>query len=342
MLAGAQARDGALVVGAAGQVVAAQALDRDDRAAAQQRRGGRDRVARVGARARRSARRAARTPGRRSAGRGSGGRAGPRTRRRQAAHIAKPAMVVQRPVVGHAADDREARPAVGAVDERVAVAAVGRVDAARAGSRRRSRCRARRAPRGAPPASLLARSRSRGSPVGRRRRSDGRRRSTRASGGASAAQPREERVDRRRLALDLDHDAARRRCSTYPARPSSRGQAVHERPEADALHDALDAHRDRVAAAARPPRSPGSSANSRAARAGGRLRLLDARDVLRRRDDHVVGQALGGDPPAVVADQRDRRAGRAGGPRASAAMHVAPSRRWSTARAATSPGRRRR
>ena len=33
-------------------------------------------------------------PGRRSAGRGSGGRAGPRTRRRHAAHIAKPAIVV--------------------------------------------------------------------------------------------------------------------------------------------------------------------------------------------------------------------------------------------------------
>ena len=115
----------------AGEVVAADALDRDDRAGDQQRGGCRERV-RLGVELepvavdQPSARPAA--PGRRSAGRGSGGRAGPRTRRGSAAHISKPAIVVQRPVVRDAADDREPRAAVGAVDERVAVAAVGGVE----------------------------------------------------------------------------------------------------------------------------------------------------------------------------------------------------------------------
>ena len=45
-----------------------------------------------------------------------------------AGHIEKPAIVVRRPVVRHAAHDGEARPAVRAVDEGVAVAAVGGVE----------------------------------------------------------------------------------------------------------------------------------------------------------------------------------------------------------------------
>ena len=83
VLARAQRGDGRLVVGAAGEVKAADALDRHDRAGAQRRGRGRDRVGRRGAgrgrRRGRAAARAARTPGRRSARRGSGGRAGPRT-----------------------------------------------------------------------------------------------------------------------------------------------------------------------------------------------------------------------------------------------------------------------
>ena len=78
-LAGAQRGDRRLGVRAAGQVVAADPLDRDDRAGAQQRRGGRHGVAAgIGPR-RAPAARAGRTPGTRSARRGSGGRAGPRT-----------------------------------------------------------------------------------------------------------------------------------------------------------------------------------------------------------------------------------------------------------------------
>src|SRR4051794_36113265 len=38
-----------------------------------------------------------------------------------------------------------------------------------------------------------------------------------------------------------------------------------------------------------------------------RLRLLDARNVLRPRHDHVIGERLGRHPPAVVADHRDGR-----------------------------------
>src|SRR5512133_657817 len=39
---------------------------------------------------------------------------------------------------------------------------------------------------------------------------------------------------------------------------------------------------------------------------GARLCLLDPRDVLGATDDDVVGEALGGDPAAVVPDHRDR------------------------------------
>ena len=81
VLAGAQGRHGPLVGGDAGQVIAADPLDRDDRPG-EERRGRRGQ--RVAARARGPRRRAAAAAGRRrrtrSAGRGSGGPRGPRTR----------------------------------------------------------------------------------------------------------------------------------------------------------------------------------------------------------------------------------------------------------------------
>ena len=84
------ARDGGLVVGAAGEVVAAEALDRDDRAAASAARP-RDRRRRRGARERARGPQAGHALGwawkRRS--RGSSYSA------RQAAHMAKPAIVVR-------------------------------------------------------------------------------------------------------------------------------------------------------------------------------------------------------------------------------------------------------
>ena len=81
VLARPQRRHRRLVVGAAGEVIAADALDRDDRAGAQRGRGGGDRIARrIGSRSLRAAAPTARTPGTRWAGRGSAGRPGPRTR----------------------------------------------------------------------------------------------------------------------------------------------------------------------------------------------------------------------------------------------------------------------
>ena len=149
VLARAQRRDRRLVAAPARQVEAAEALDGDDPPRAQRRGGGPHRVG--GARqARRRRRRAA--PTGRSAGhafgwawkrrsRGSSYSAWHAGAHREAGHRR------QRPVVRDAADDREARPAVRAVDERVAVAAVGRVARARPGTRRTWRCRARRARR---------------------------------------------------------------------------------------------------------------------------------------------------------------------------------------------------
>ena len=82
-------------------------------------------------------------------------------------------------------------------------------------------------------------------------------------------------------------------------------------PEADALHGPCHPRLHPTRTAFTCGRSHGI--RLRAARPApqhvvrARLRLLDARDVLRARHDHVVGEALGGHAPAVVADHRDRR-----------------------------------
>ena len=99
VLARAQRGDGGLVVGAAGEVVAADPLDGEDRPAAQQRGGrvdeiGGRRPARSPRRRGRAAPATGRTPGRRSAGRGSGGRLGRRTRPGSARTCGTPAIVV--------------------------------------------------------------------------------------------------------------------------------------------------------------------------------------------------------------------------------------------------------
>ena len=58
-----------------------------------------------------------------------------------------------------------------------------------------------------------------------------------------AGEPLEERVDRRRLALGLQQHAAL--VVEHPARePQLAGEAVHERPEPDALHRPLHARAD--------------------------------------------------------------------------------------------------
>ena len=113
-----------LVVGPASEMEPAHALHGHDRA----RAAAPPRPAASGVAVRRGRGAArARNPGRRSAGRGSGGRADPRTRRGRRAHL-EAGHRGQRPVVGHAAHDREARPAVRAVDERVAVPPVAGIE----------------------------------------------------------------------------------------------------------------------------------------------------------------------------------------------------------------------
>ena len=338
VLARAQRARPPLVVGAAREVVAAEALDRDDRAVAQQRGGRRDRVA--------------------GAGHASADQRAPRPARRAGVRLGVEAAVArvvvlgpaggahrearhrrQRPVVGDAAHDREARPAVRAVDERVAVAAVGRVEELAPGSPRTSRLSgdtsASAARRGAALATIAK-------PRAAERRDVARRatRSTRASGGASAAQrARGTRSTRVGRALDLEHDAALVVAARSPPSASSLGQPVDERAEADAL--------DRRPRRARATRRRATASRRRhgvlhqlaqhVPRA--RLRLLDARDVLRARDDDVVGER----PRRRSARRRSRRARSsrsAAPPRlGQRGEHVRASRRSSRAPAARRPAR---
>ena len=152
-LAAPQLRNRALVGGPAGEVVAADPLDREDRAAGQHRRGGGDRVAVRG--------RVDPPPaGLTQLGARPAVRAGVRLGVEAAvagvlvlgaaggAHL-EPGHRRRRAVVGDGADDREAGTAGGAVDERVAVATVAGVEqlgeAGLAGRRIRRDRRPRRA-----------------------------------------------------------------------------------------------------------------------------------------------------------------------------------------------------
>ena len=186
VLARAQPRDRVLVGRVAGEVVAAEALDRDDRA-----------------------RRAAARPPPRAAARAAARRRGSDRLGVEAAvgRILVLAAAVGaereaghrrvRAVVRDRADDREARAALGAVDERVAVAAVGRVEqlaqAVVAGGD------VRRDQRRAAPSAGSRRSRSRARPRGAQRLGDDRRRRARAAAprSRSAVGERVERAARR-------------------------------------------------------------------------------------------------------------------------------------------------
>ncbi len=139
----AQAADRRGVGGVAGEVVAPQALDRDDPPRPEVRHGGRQ--GRLVACARRGSIRPAIGQPRPAAGAGHGLRVEAAVRR---VRVLGGAVGAQRErphrrpgaVVRQLLDDRRARPAVRAVRERVAVAPVGRVGELRADSRRRSRC----------------------------------------------------------------------------------------------------------------------------------------------------------------------------------------------------------
>ena len=190
-----------VLVGAAGQVITPDALDRHHQAILERLDHGPERIAHVqhaaAARSRAAAR--ARSPGRRWAGRGSGGPRDRRTRPGRPGTSAKPAIVVSGRSYGHAAHDREARPAVGAVRRTGSGGGGRRGRTARAGSPRRWRRRGTRARRARRPCSLSTIAKP-VSPVGAR--SSGVTRSTSASGGAS---------DSRRA----------RNCSTATAGPST-------------------------------------------------------------------------------------------------------------------------
>ena len=328
VLARAQPRDRALVVGAAGEVVAAQPLDGDDRARAQQARRRGHGVLPRPAPAPSSSRRAARRPGRRWAGRGSGGRAGRRTRPARGAHREGGHRRL-RAVVGDAAHDREARAAVRAVDERVAVAAVGRVEqlgeAVGAGRGVGGDERVGVAAGGAGD--------DREAALAGGRHARGRHAPTRASGGARPASAATNRSTSARGALDLDLDPVH--------------VVAHEAGQAVLLGQAEDerAGTRRPARRPRPARRAGSR-RPRSCRRAQRvqdagLRLLDPRDVLgaRRRRRGRRGPRRGS------ARRRSRRArsspGLGGGPGASAAITFGDPPLVEIA-STTSPGGRRR
>ena len=288
-------------------------LDRDDRA----RRAGRRRPPAAGPRpppghrARRRDRAATptvRRPGRRSAGRGSGGRAGSSYSARQRAHIVNAGHRRERPVVGDAAHDREARAAVGAVDERVAVAAVAGIEQLAQAVARRSRCRARRARRRAPPRGL-SRIAKPASPGGSR--SSVTTRSTTASGGASRRQPGEEAARPTPAPPSTSIRTPRASLSTKPAEPvldapAGRRRGGSRRPARSPPPRTRARRRASAPAAAAAGRRRGDLDQLAQRVVGARLRLLDARDVLGAGDHDVVGERLGGDAAAVVADHRDR------------------------------------
>jgi hypothetical protein len=130
VLAGAQHRHRCLVVGATGEVVAADALDRHDLPAPQRNDGRRQRRLTNGSglRARPVQQCQRRSATRTGVGLGMEAPVG-RVLIFGAAGIAhgKAGHRRQRAVVGNAANDGETRPAVGAVDERVAETTVGRI-----------------------------------------------------------------------------------------------------------------------------------------------------------------------------------------------------------------------
>ena len=132
-------------------------------------------------------------------------------------------------------------------------------------------------------------------------------------------QPREELARPPPASPSTSSTTPRSSLSTQPASPSSLGEPEHVRPEADALDGAGDPGADAAAPFAvrgRRRHQPAHQLDQLAEHVvGARLRLLDPRDVLRAGDDDVVGEPLGGDPAAVVADHRDRREAARAGPR---------------------------
>jgi hypothetical protein len=248
LLARAQPSHRLLVCRVAGEVVAAEALDGDDPAGAEQRHGVLQRQ-----REPRAAGRARVRLGVEAAVGGIPVLAETVRAHRKAGHRRV------RAVVRNGADDREPGSALRAVDERIAVPAVrGIEELAQAVVARRhvGRDQRRAAARGARRhrEALLSTRRERL----RRHRLDARERR------GLGAQRSRERVERQAFALGLDHDPAAV-VQHEAAELVPPCEPVHERPEADALHDApnaksttLSRHAPSVAAppARAQPRNP--------------------------------------------------------------------------------------
>ena len=196
----------------------------------------------------------------------------------------------QRPVVGDAPHDREARPAVGAVDERIAVAAIAGVEKlgeAVGAGRRVGRDRAS-VPHRCPP---MRRSRSR---LARIATSSASIASTTASGGASVAEARRGSGRRRSPSPSTSSRTPRSSLRTQPASSSSyaRRNACGRKPTPWTVPVTRARARGGASAIEPAPPSAADGLDQLAERViGARLRLLDPRDVLRAGDDDVVGEA---------------------------------------------------
>ena len=235
----------------------------------------------------------------------------------------------RRPVVGHAADDREARPAVRAVDERVAEAAIGRV--AQLGEAVVAGRRVRRDQRVGVAAARALDDTNRA----RRRRPVLSRRARRARAAAPRGQPGEEALDAP-PAPSTSSTTPRSSLSTKPPSCSSRARRYTNGRKPTPWTTPCTRARDARRALTPPPRSRRLHELAQHVLGGG-LRLLDARDVLRRLTT-TWSASPRRRPAAVVADQRDRHAARAGAPRASAATTLRESPLVESASSA-SPGR---
>ena len=224
VLARAQRRHGAFVVCEACEVEAAEPFHRHDGAGAQRVHRGLERDAQL------------RPAGRAGVGLGVEAAIGRILVLRPArgAHL-EAGHRGERPVVRHAAHDREAWSAVGAVDERVAIAPIGRVEqlgqaVVAGGAVRRNKSARLAAPQGALPDLEAPQPSERELPHAHPLHHREWRR--------LRLQPLEEALHRMRVRLGLDHDSARV-VEHVPADAKLRRQPVHERPEAHALHGSL-------------------------------------------------------------------------------------------------------
>ena len=188
-------------------------------------------------------------------------------------------------------------PQLRAVDERVAEAAVGRIEAARGGSRRTSRRRAgrarcRRAPRSRRSRSARRRAAASGSATTA---------SMRASGGASACSAAA-KASSERPSPSTSITTPPPSFSTKPGEAVPAGEPVNERPEADALDDAANPE-----SATFPRHVPSLAAPCRRCNRGSPAAAIRTSPDVRSRDGCQGSSEEGKEPGRR--DKRDRAGG---------------------------------